>query len=128
MSSDEQTIKLKKPTFGKVKSLHPEKKNVNLMLKCIGSKQVEGNKSIWEVQCGDDTGMVTLSVQNKEQVDLCTEGASLRVQNAKVIIVKGFIRIAIDKWAVLKTADEPVDFEVNKETDMSATEYELAEE
>jgi len=53
---------------------------------------------------------------------------TLRVQNAKVIIVKGFIRIAVDKWAVLKSADESVDFEVNKEIDMSATEYELAEE
>jgi len=43
-------------------------------------------------------------------------------------MVKGFMRVAIDKWAVIKASAEPLSFEVNSSNDMSATEYELVEQ
>jgi len=122
----EKGLALKKPAFGKVSDVLPEAKNLNLLLKCIKCTEVEGTK-IWEADCGDASGVVKLSLQTKAQADLCTPGASLRIQNAKVIMVKGFIRVAVDKWAVLKVADTPLDFEPNGNNDVSATEYELAE-
>merc|ERR1719367_395669 len=121
----EKSMRPKKPTFGKVKDIVPDAKGLNLMLKCTGCKQVEGPSDVWEAVCGDDTGMVTFSLRSKEQADVCSEGASLRVQNAKVLMVKGFIRVAVDKWAVMKTADAPLDFEANTKLNISGVEYEL---
>jgi len=128
MHKQEKGERLKKPNFGVVSKVVPEAKNVNLMVKCVKCNPVEGNSKLWEAVCGDETGTVTISVQSKEQAELCKPGASLRVQNAKVIMVKGYIRVAIDKWAVIKTADKPLEFNVNSALDISATEYELAEE
>jgi len=81
-----------------------------------------------EAIVGDETGIVTISLQSKDKASCCDAGASLRVQNAKVLMVKGFMRVAIDKWAVIKVSDEPLSFEVNSSNDMSATEYELVEQ
>jgi len=120
----ETSLALKKPVFGTVEDVKPEAKNLNLMLKCVKCTEVEGLK-IWEAVCGDKAGVVTLSIHGKAQADLCTPGASLRIQNAKVIMVKGLIRVAIDKWAVMKAEDTPLDFEPNLTNDVSATEYEL---
>jgi len=120
----DKSLALQKPSFGKVEDVKPEAKNLNFMLKCVKCTEVEGLK-IWEAVCGDETGVVTLSVQTKELADLCTAGASLRIQNAKVIMVKGLIRVAIDKWAVMKAADTPLEFEPKLSNDVSATEYEL---
>jgi len=118
-------LALNKPSFGKVTDVKPEAKNLNFILKSVKCTEVEGLK-IWEAVCGDETGVVTLSLQSKEQADPCTPGASLRIQNAKVIMVKGFIRVAVDKWAVMKAAETPLDAEPNSANDMSSTEYELA--
>jgi len=122
----DKSLQLKKAVFKKVKDVDPEAKNFNIMMKCINCKEVDGLK-VWEAVCGDETGVVTLSLHTKEQADLCTPGASVRIQNAKVIMVKGHIRLAIDKWAVIKIADAPLDVQVNTENDRSATEYELVD-
>lgn len=121
---------LRKPKWGKVEKLQPEAKGVNLMLKCVSISEVkterdDGSK-IWEAVCGDETGVITIQLKDEALVAICKEGASLRLQNAKVVMFKGFIRVAIDKWAVLKTADETLDFTVKKEKDVSAVEYELS--
>lgn len=122
---------LRKPKWGKVEKLLPEVRGVNLMLKCVSCSEVklekdEDGRKIWEAVCGDETGIVTFQLKDEKQAEVCKPGASLRCQNAKVIMIKGYIRVAVDKWAVLKTADEPCDFEVKKDKDVSSTEYELA--
>jgi len=126
MIRNEKGQQLKKPKFVKVATVMPEAKSLNIMLKCLKCTPIQGAE-LWEVVCGDETGVVTFSLRSKELVDICTPGASLRVQNAKSIMVKGFIRIIVDKWAVLKIAEKPLDFEVNTAHDISAVEYELAE-
>jgi len=116
--------KPKKPKFKKIKNVQPEAKGLNLMLKCVKCESI--GDSTWEAVCGDDTGIVTFSLRNQEHVDVCKAGASVRVQNAKVIMAKGFVRIIVDKWAVMKAADEACTFEVLASNDLSATEYELS--
>eukprot|EP00746_Dinoflagellata_sp_MGD_P087078 gnl/MRDRNA2_/MRDRNA2_34561_c0_seq1.p1 gnl/MRDRNA2_/MRDRNA2_34561_c0~~gnl/MRDRNA2_/MRDRNA2_34561_c0_seq1.p1 ORF type:complete len:347 (-),score=89.45 gnl/MRDRNA2_/MRDRNA2_34561_c0_seq1:31-1071(-) len=122
-------IKLRKPRWTKVGKVNPESKGINLMLKCVSCKevQVEGreNSSIWEAVVGDETGILTLQLRNEDQAKLCEVGASLRMQNAKTVMIKGHIRVAVDKWAVLKKADEVVSFEPKASNDMSAVEFEL---
>ncbi len=55
--------------------------------------------------------MEKAALRSEGHADLCKAGASLRVQNAKVIMVKGYIRVVVDKWGVLKAdwslASEP---------------------
>eukprot|EP00746_Dinoflagellata_sp_MGD_P010718 gnl/MRDRNA2_/MRDRNA2_122252_c0_seq1.p1 gnl/MRDRNA2_/MRDRNA2_122252_c0~~gnl/MRDRNA2_/MRDRNA2_122252_c0_seq1.p1 ORF type:complete len:478 (-),score=117.95 gnl/MRDRNA2_/MRDRNA2_122252_c0_seq1:103-1536(-) len=119
---------LKKPRFGKVGKIKPEQRGVNLMVKVV--KLIEGEEGKAEVVLGDDTGVITCFVPEGCK-ELCKEGALLRLQNTKIVMAKGFMRIAVDKWAVMKLAAEDTpggkpEFEVNKDTDMSATEYELA--
>eukprot|EP00440_Ansanella_granifera_P055488 gb/GFBE01060152.1/.p1 GENE.gb/GFBE01060152.1/~~gb/GFBE01060152.1/.p1 ORF type:complete len:867 (+),score=307.40 gb/GFBE01060152.1/:1-2601(+) len=122
---------LRKPKFIKVDQVNPDSRGVNLMLKCVSCKETEGGDGnpsglrIWEAVCGDDTGVVTLSIRNPDIAAVCKPDASLRMQNSKVVMIKGFIRLNIDKWAVLKPADSPVDFEVNSKNDISGVEYEL---
>lgn len=122
-------IKLRKPKWSKVEKINPESKGINLMLKCLSCKEVtvEGGPSrIWEATVGDDSGVVILQLRSEELTKVCEAGASLRMQNAKSIMVKGFIRVAVDKWAVLKKADEEVNFEPKASNNISETEYELA--
>mmetsp|Transcript_63030 Transcript_63030/g.136884 ORF Transcript_63030/g.136884 Transcript_63030/m.136884 type:complete len:377 (+) Transcript_63030:51-1181(+) len=119
---------LKKPKFGKVSGITPDQKGVNVMVKCVkAAEAVAGTEGLFEAVVGDDSGTVTLSLRSKELCDLCTPDASLRIQNASAKMVKGHIRLVIDKWAAFKPADAPLDIVVSTKNDISATEYELVE-
>merc|ERR1712151_132885 len=98
------------------------------MLKCVSPPQhIEGNETLQEVVCGDETGVVRISLRKDtaEITLVCKPGASLRLQNGHMKMVKGHMRLVVDKWAVLKTADAELDVVVNEKKDVSATEYEL---
>jgi len=120
-------IKLRAPKWTKVAKIQPEAKGLNLMLKCVKceAKETDKGKS-WEAVLGDDTGVVTFNLRDEGLAGLCKAGNSLRVQNARVLMAGGHIRVIIDKWALMKAADAPCDFEVKSDKDVSATEYELA--
>jgi ssDNA-binding replication factor A large subunit len=126
MHKAEAPIKLTKPKFVKISVINPDSKGLNLMVKAVKCTPVEGSDDMWEAVVGDETGIVTVTVRSKAQADICKTGESLRIQNARVQMVKGFIRVSIDKWAVIKTADAPSDVEPNAKKDISATEYELS--
>merc|ERR550514_1913698 len=96
---------LKKPRFGKVKNIKPEQKGLYFMLKCVkGAEAVENNPDIKEATCGDETGVVVISLRDSAQADLCKTGALLRVQNSHVKMIKGFVRLEVDKWSAFKAA------------------------
>jgi len=120
---------LRKPKFGKIAKVHPEQKGLNFEVKCVkAAAAVDGTADIKEAVVGDETGSIVLSVTNDAQAALCKEGACLRVQNAHVRMVKGHIRLAVDKWAVVKAIDS-VGFEKVEEDEKknaSNTEFELA--
>jgi replication factor A1 len=117
--------KKSEPKFKKVKDINPDSKGLNLMLKCLGGPTaVEGSETFKEAVCGDETGIVTMSLFG-EQSSLCKAGASLRVQNAHVKMIKGHVRLRVDKWGTIKAADEAYSFEVDEKNDISATEFEL---
>eukprot|EP00933_Yihiella_yeosuensis_P066355 TRINITY_DN705_c0_g1_i1.p1 TRINITY_DN705_c0_g1~~TRINITY_DN705_c0_g1_i1.p1 ORF type:complete len:409 (+),score=126.28 TRINITY_DN705_c0_g1_i1:87-1229(+) len=116
---------LRKPKFIDVKTINPEASGVNIMVKCTkAATPVEGMEDLYEAQVADASGAVTLSFRDKALCDLCKVGDSLRIQNSKAKMVKGFIRLGIDKWSAFKPADEKLEFEANTKTDISATEYE----
>merc|ERR1719284_835643 len=105
------TKKLRKPKFGKVGKTKPEQKGLNFFLKCVKPAEAVEGTSAKESLCGDDTGTIELSLTSDAHIALCKEGATLRVQNAHVRMIKGHIKLVVDKWAVLKAADS-LEFEV----------------
>jgi len=121
----------RKPKFMKVSKLNPGSKGFNMYLKVVkGPVAVEGNSDVKEVVVGDDTAIMTLSVREAGQLAACAEGALLRVQNAHVKMVKGYIRVVVDKWGVLKADVDAATagFEaVDDKTNMSSTEFELVD-
>jgi len=122
-------VPLKKPKFTKVSKTQPEQKGVNLFVKCVKAPEaVEGSDDIKEALVGDETGTVLVSLRSDANVALCKVGALLRVQNAHVRMVKGTIRLAVDKWTAFKAA-ATVEFETVEEDEkknVSKTEFELA--
>jgi nucleoside diphosphate kinase len=119
---------LRKPRFGgKVEKIKPEQKGLNFMLKCVSAPTpVEGQDSLKECVCGDETATVILSLGSDAAAALCKPGACLRLQNGHVRMVKGFIRLVVDKWSAFKAVDS-VEFDAVKEDkNVSTTEFELA--
>lgn len=119
---------LQKAKFGKVSSVKPDSKGLNLNLKVVGDlTEVEskGGK-FWEALAGDESGTVVLSLR-ENQKELAKTDAVITVRNASVKMVQGHIRVAVDKWGKLEESVDPLEEEVNKapEKNVSATEYEL---
>jgi len=117
----------KKVRFGKIAKVQPEQVGFNLMVKVVKVGEVDGG--VTEVVCGDESGVATFRMQ-AAQAELCKPDAVIRIQNGRCVMVKGFMRVIIDKWGVVAAATPdgpggcPEIKEVGK-VDISATEYEL---
>lgn len=120
---------LKKPKFAKVSGVKPESKGLNLCVQVLEDPQEVESKvgTFFEVLCGDASGSVVLSLRDNQK-EIATKGKTIDVRNAAVKMVKGHIRIAVDKWGKIDTSDTPVeDVDKSAEKNVSATEYELVE-
>merc|ERR1712032_1122090 len=116
---------LKKPKFGTIEKLKPEQRGVNIFAKVVKSTSVEGADNLSEVVVGDATGVITLRARG-DQVAMCEIGKILRIQNGKIVMFKGFMRLEVDMWGVVKSAPDHEDMEPKMSKDVSATEFELA--
>jgi len=114
--------KLRKPRFIEVKRLNPDSRGVNVFAKVVQVSPVASDLA--EVVLGDASARVTFRARG-DQVKLCQPGSILRIQNALVVMVKGYIRLEVNKWGVAKLAPDHADVEVAA-FDISAVEYELA--
>jgi len=116
---------LRKPKFIKVKALNPDSSGLNLYLKVVSCEVVEGSDGkLAEAKCADDTGAVTLRVRDG-QVATCAAGESIIVRNARVRMLKGFVRVEADKWGKIEVSPEKFTWENATAPDISTTEYEL---
>jgi histidine triad (HIT) family protein len=116
---------LKKAKFAEVAKINPDSKGLNLRVKVTGAaKAVESKgKTFHEATVADGSSAVVLSL-TQDQLSLAPEGASIEVRNAKVIVVNGHIRVAVDKWGKIASSEEAVET-VNTSKNVSDTEYEL---
>ena len=122
---EEKPKVLKKPRFSKVSAIKPEQKGLNLQLKVFKLPEVVEGEKHHEVICGDDSGTVTLNLTPSQFLP-CEAGNYIRVQNAKVRMKGGYIRVEVDKWGKVSSAENPEEtFDVNLGNDVSAVEYEL---
>jgi len=121
--ANDQT-KLRKPTWHKVSSIKPDIKRRNLIVKVVKVNNVE-DQSFKEVIVGDESGVVTARFL-EGQLSFAKQGNSLRLQNARVGMFKGHIRVECDKWSKLDTHEKQT-WDPLMSNDVSGTEYELRE-
>jgi len=118
---------LKKAKFGKVSSIKPDSKGLNLALKVLEAPQAVEAKvgKFFEVLAGDATGTVVVSLRD-DQKDVVAEGKVINLRNAAVRMVQSHIRLTVDKWGKIEASDETVeDVDKSDEKNLSKTEYEL---
>jgi len=124
---------LRAPVFSTVDQLKPGTLGHNLLVKVVTSQIVvdkarpDGSKvKVAEAVVGDHTGCITLTARNN-QIEALQPGDTVVVRNAKIDMFKGFMRLAVDKWGSLKTADQPAPFQVKSDNNLSTIEYELVD-
>jgi len=114
---------LKKPTFKDIGKIEPAQRGINIYGKVMKSPESVGSGQS-QVVIGDSSAVVTIRAPD-DRITVCEEGNVVRVQNARVIMVKGHINVLVDKWAALKKEDKDVGT-VKTANDISAVEYELS--
>lgn len=119
--------KQRKPQWSKINDINPESRRVNLFAKVMSSARTEDSEELTDVTVGDATGEVMLQATALQAAG-CRPESVVRIQNAKVIMSKGYIRIVVDKWGVLKPAANQDDIEVKSGNNISTVEYELTED
>eukprot|EP00397_Hematodinium_sp_SG-2012_P024567 GEMP01025594.1.p1 GENE.GEMP01025594.1~~GEMP01025594.1.p1 ORF type:complete len:127 (+),score=30.18 GEMP01025594.1:59-439(+) len=124
MSDQKWEPKVKQPTWHKIKSVDPNTKRRNLIVKVMEVNPVEG-KSFVEVVIGDDSAILTARFL-EEQIPLAKVGEFIRMQNARVSMYQGHIRVECDKWSKL-ASHEKQDWAVNEKEDISKVEFELVD-
>ncbi|KAM3196929.1 hypothetical protein ACQJBY_072554 [Aegilops geniculata] len=58
-------------------------------------------------------------------VEMVKPGNTVIFRNARIDMFKDTMRLAVDKWGLIEVVEEPADFKVNEDNNMSEIEYEL---
>ncbi|CAH9074813.1 unnamed protein product [Cuscuta epithymum] len=135
----------RKPVFVKVDSLKPGTNGHTLTVKVISSTAIKSSGGgggrrggggrasmsrpapparIAECLVGDETGTIIFTARN-DQVDTMTPGNTVIIRNAKIDMFKGSMRLAVDKWGRVEVTEEPANFDVKEDNNLSLVEYEL---
>lgn len=120
---------LKQTKFGTVARLTPASKGVNLIVRVVSTKDTTELKSgtrVQEVVAGDGTAVVTFRLVGDE-LEVVDIGKIIEIRNAAVKIFNGFIRVSVGKWGKVSKHEGDTEMIPNKQTDVSAVEYELVE-
>ena len=123
---------LKKPTFITMEQLEPGSRvtmhlrvaQVNILR---ARKRYDGGAMNLVAECmvGDEHGCVKMMAYD-EQLDVVKEGAVITIRNAHAAVVKEHLRIEVDKWAKVETAQAQVKVgPVNLSKNASTVAYEL---
>jgi len=116
---------LKKARTFNIGKLKPDSKGFTLTGNVLGEpKAVEGKGAakLFEVCIGDETGKVTCSLKDF-QLDAIKGAKAVTLRNARVVMVGGHIRAAVDKWGKLESSEDTVETVGDK--DVSEKEFEL---
>jgi ssDNA-binding replication factor A large subunit len=133
-----------KPVFTTVSSLEPDQRGVSVIVKVIDVSVEERKRpdgtiaNAASATIGDLTGVITLNSRG-QLPEVLQKDAVIAVFNARIAMVKGFMRLNLDRWSSLKSLDSleknllPEKYitstdSPNLEKNMSTIEYELREE
>ena len=108
------------PEIVSVDSLRPGTTGLNVVVKVLDAKEVMNKKrpdgsSVRIVECtvGDASGVILFSAKNKQQVETMKVGKMVRVQNGKIDMIRGTMRLTVDQWGLLKEETEGDSVEPN---------------
>jgi replication factor A1 len=120
------------PEIVSVESLRPGTTGLNVVVKVLDAKEVMNKKrpdgsSVRIVECtvGDASGVILFSAKNKQQVETMKVGKMVRVQNGKIDMIRGTMRLTVDQWGLLKEETEGDSVEPDGDNNLSLVEYEL---
>ena len=120
------------PEIVSVDSLRPGTTGLNVVVKVLDAKEVMNKKrpdgsSVRIVECtvGDASGVILFSAKNKQQVETMKAGKMVRVQNGKIDMIRGTMRLTVDQWGLLKEETEGDSVEPDGDNNLSLVEYEL---
>ena len=120
------------PEIVSVDSLRPGTTGLNVVVNVLDAKEVMNKKrpdgsSVRIVECtvGDASGVILFSAKNKQQVETMKVGKMVRVQNGKIDMIRGTMRLTVDQWGLLKEETEGDSVEPNGDNNLSLVEYEL---
>ena len=120
------------PEIVSVDSLRPGTTGLNVVVKVLDAKEVMNKKrpdgsSVRIVECtvGDASGVILFSAKNKLQVETMKVGKMVRVQNGKIDMIRGTMRLTVDQWGLLKEETEGDSVEPDGDNNLSLVEYEL---
>jgi len=120
--------KLKKAKMFQVGKLKPDSKAVNLEVKVLEEpKEIEGKgaSKLYEATVGDASAKVVCSLKDTQITGLKKDKVVV-FRNARVIMIKGRIRLAVDKWGKIDLECDEEIAEVG-EKNVSDTEFELVQ-
>ncbi|GAU27118.1 hypothetical protein TSUD_104270 [Trifolium subterraneum] len=121
----------KRDSQDRVVDLRPGTDGHTLTVKVLSSELVKtiysdsGELVSCTAEClvGDETGTIIFTARN-EQVDLMEPGATVILENAKIDMFRGSMRLAVDKWEGGDIeVTEPANFEVRKDNNLSLERY-----
>ncbi|CAJ2660532.1 uncharacterized protein At4g28440-like [Trifolium pratense] len=110
--------------------LRPETDGHTLTVKVVSSELVKtiyssnsGELLSRTAEClvGDETGTIIFTARN-EQVDLMKPGATVILDNAKIDMFKGRMRLVVDRRGDIEVA-KPANFEVREDNNLSLDRY-----
>lgn len=118
--------KLRKAKHPPIAKLKPDSKGFTAEGNVLDEpKAVEGKTGIFEVTIGDDSGKVVCSL--KEDQVAAIKGAKAAIfRNARVMMVKGHVRLVVDKWGKVESSDSVAESVGDK--NISEQEFELVKE
>jgi replication factor A1 len=119
--------KLKKAKTFQIGRLNPDSAGFTILAKVTEAcKEVETSKGtkIMECQVGDASGKITVSLK-ADQASLFEKDKVVVFRNAKILMVKGHMRLMVDKWGKVEAGDEDDKVETVGDKDVSETEFEL---
>jgi len=120
--------KLKQAKVWQIGRLRPDAKSFNLEAKVLDEpKEVEtkGAAKIYEVTIGDSSGKIVCSLKD-DQKDALKKDKVAFFRNGKVTMIKGHMRLVVDKWGKIDASDATI-AEIG-DKDVSAQEFELVKE
>jgi hypothetical protein len=119
--------KLKKPKIFEIGRLNPDATGFTIVAKVTGDcteVETKGGTKIMECQVGDATGLITCSLK-PDQASVFAKDKVVVFRNAQILMVKGYMRLMVDKWGKVEAGDEDDKVETVGDKDVSATEFEL---
>lgn len=110
----------------RIDELTPRSRNINLTVQILSmdDPQVKNNDtSLAEGLVGDDTGTIIMTFWN-EEIKRASRGRTVRIRNARVNLVDGYMRLSLGREGEMYPSDTPLE-NIRQEPNISDVQYKM---